>query len=81
MYQTHETTIFEHKLQVNESELSELMEKIVITKHDPETDSIQNVLVYTRKMDNLELIIKTVATQNDESIDYNLVSHIFVKYL
>ena len=80
MYQTYETTIFEHNVEVNECELTELMEKIVITKNDPEypeTDSIQNVLVHTRKMDNLELIIKTVATQNDEIMDYSLVANVF----
>jgi len=80
VYQTHATTIFEHKLQVNESELSEFMEKIVITKNDPEhpeTDSIENVLLHRRKMDNLELIIKTVATQNDEIIDYNLNANVY----
>jgi len=80
VYQTHETTIFEHKLQVDESELSEFMEKIVITKIDPklpQTDLIQNVLLHKRKIDNLELIIKTVATQNDEIIDFNMDTHVY----
>jgi len=80
LYQTHETTIFEHKLQVNESELSEFMEKIVITKRDPklpQTDLTQNVLLHRRKIDNLELIIKTIATQNDEIIDFNLNTHVY----
>jgi len=80
VYQTHESTIFEHKLEVDGSELSEFMEKIVITKNDPmhpETDCIENVLLHRRKMDNLELIIKTVATQDDEIIDYNLNANVY----
>jgi len=80
VYQTHESTIFEHKLEVDGSELSEFMEKIVITKNDPmhpETDCIENVLLHRRKMDNLELIIKTVATQDDQIIDYNLNANVY----
>jgi len=80
LYQTHETTIFEHKLQVNESELSEFMEKIVITKRDPklpQTDLIQNVLLHKRKIDNQELIIKTVSTQKDEIIDFNINTNVY----
>jgi len=80
VYQTHASTIFEHKLQVDGSELSEFMEKIAITKNDPEhpeTDSIEHVLLHRRKMDNLELIIKTVATQDDQIIDYNLNANVY----
>jgi len=80
LYQTHETTIFEHKLQVNESELCEFMEKVVITKRDPklpQTDLVQNVLLHKRKIDNQELIIKTVATQKDEIIDININTNVY----
>jgi len=80
IFQTHESTIFEHKLQVGDSDLSELMEKVVITKTDPkypDMDTVENVLLHTRKMDNLELTIQTVTTLNDEIIDHNLKATVY----
>jgi len=81
IYQTHVTTIFEHKLKVDDCELSEFMEKVVITKRDPmypEDDTVENVLLHRRKMDNSELIIKTVATQKDEIVDYNVKTNVYM---
>merc|ERR1712062_232348 len=72
-YQRHITTIYEHSLEIDGMELSERKEKTTITKidqnHPDAEDFIGNIVVEVKSIDNLELKITTILTENDTIVD------------
>jgi len=72
-YQKHITTIFEHTMEIDGMELSEIKEKTRITKinlnYPNNMEPIGTILVDTKKIDNSELKITTILTEKDEMID------------
>jgi len=82
IFQTHATTIFHHKIQLENIELSEIKEETVVTNQDSantiDIHSKRLILLHTRKMGQMELIIKTVSSENNELIDHDTKGYVTV---